>query len=605
MTACRRIAALIAFVVITPASARIANYVETASSPNDPDEIALGFPVPIPRDQSAAFAGFRSLDGLMIRSAELAAADKGPRLTTLGHSRDGRAIQMLCFGPDEPMQVLQNGGIHAREWASPEAVMGLAEALTLEREQPLISWVADQVPSCLIPVFNPDGFAQTQREATLTRICEASEQPGAGDDCDAAEAYPRDGRMRRKNLGDESAGTGSDGNIETADDSLLGVDLNRNFPPYWASSDRSSNNKQDVVYHGPSASSEPETTLLVALQESAEPDQLRLFVDTHSFSQLYFWNCTGRRLLDQTANDWIERFRLAARSAYASVPAGNPNTGAGCGEFGIGASDELFAYQANIPSYTLEIEPDYEAGASQYDGNSVSHDGFILPESIVPLMREDVVNMMVLAYSMTAGPAWIESVSIQASTESASYQGSWVSSATTRDLLAETQGEFQPGDTITLMIDFDRPMRARADDGSIGLWPGQTPTLNPQVRLKSGNSSWSLDTQDGLWVEKPNGYDTQRFVLESQIPDNWKPGRELRLFVDAEDNAGIAIDADPAQVPQWSNGHFSNIETGSDKSHLVAVGTSSSGGSGGSLGSSLLVILCLMSRRLRGRRTTA
>lgn len=584
------------------ASARIATYVESPTSPENPNQIALGFPVPIPRDQSAPFAGFRSLNGLRIRALELSQAENGPRLFTLGQSRNGQDISMLCFGPDQTMQVLQSAAIHAREWAAPEALMGLAEAFVLQRDQPLIAWVADTIPSCLIPVLNPDGFAQTQNEAAQTRICEAPEQPGDGANCPASDAYPRDGRMRRKNLGDVSVGTGSDGDITTPEDSLLGVDLNRNFPPYWATSNSSSNSKVDIIYHGPESASEPETTILVDLQNTLPTNQLRLFVDTHSYGHLYFWNCTGRRDLDQTTNDWIERFRNAARLAYASSPTGNPNTGAGCGEFGIGAADELFAYQANTPAYTLELEPNAQSGAGQYGGLGVNHDGFILPESIVPLMRDDVVRMMVLAYSLTAGPAWARSVNLHSADQPNTplYQAAWLTGPTTRQLQTATRNTFQPGDPVTIEIDFDRPMRALDDADNVTLWPGQSLRFSPRLRLQSGDSTWQIDTDTGYWTQPPQGYQTQRFVVTTEIPPSWDPDGELRLLIDATDNAGVANDADPATVPQWANGHFSKIETGDDTHHVLALAAEApadSGGSGGSLGSGLLLGLGLLKRR--------
>lgn len=584
-----------------PAHARIANYVESASIPSDPDEIAIGYPVPEPRDQAAPFAGFRSLNGLYLRAAELAQQSTGPRLSIATTSAGGRDIPLLCFGPtDRAAQVLQTGGIHAREWAAPEAVMGLAEAFTLERDQPLVGWVAANIPACLAPVINPDGFAQTQREALQTRVCEAPEAGNPAADCNAASSYPRDGRMRRKNLRD------SDGDINTAVDALEGVDLNRNNAPYWATSSNSSNDPQRILYHGPAAASEAETRWLDDFAAALQPDQIRLYVDTHSFGRLYYWNCTGNRALDTTANTWIERFRRAARTAYDNVPTGNPQSGSGCGQFGIGATDELFAFNATAPSYTLELEPGFSNGAAEYGGTGVSHDGFILPESIVPTMRNEVVQMMTLAYAMTAGPAWVQGVTVS-SNRSTVYSGNWVDGNPQRSLVTQRRSGLNPGSSATIAIDFDRPMRW-LEDGSVTTYPGQQQDLNPALQLRSADQSWTLDTSSGSWSTAPDGLPTQRFELAITVPADWNPQQDLQLLINAADNATFPIDANPASGPSWSNGSFSGTDDGADGCHWIisssadrsSCTTGNRKGSGG--GSSVLVLLGLAGlRRKWGR----
>lgn len=592
-------ACALACFICMPAQARIATYVESDSQPPDADEIAIGYPVPEPRDQSAPFAGFRSLNGLYLRAAELAQEATGPRLSVATTSPGGRAINLLCFGPtNSPVQVLQTGGIHAREWAAPEAVMGLAEAFTYEREQPLIGWVAENIPLCLIPVLNPDGFAQTQREALQTRVCEAPEQSGTAADCNAASAYPRDGRMRRKNLRD------TDGELATAADAFNGVDLNRNNKPYWATSTGSggsTNDPQGIIYHGPAAASEAETRWLDEFVANTQPDQMRLFVDTHSFSRLFYWNCTGDRTLDTTTNTWIERFRRAARTAYDNAPTGNPQSGSGCGQYGIGATDELFAFNATAPSYTLELEPGFNTGASQYGGTGVSHDGFILPEAIVPAMRRDVIQMMVLAYSMTGGPAWVQHVQVNAESAPA-YDGAWVESATTRTLNTTRSSTLSPGTNVSIVVDFDRPMRW-LDGDQITTYPGQSQPMNPVLRLRSGGQSWLVDTSAGSWSTPASGFATQRFVVATQVPPDWDASQGLQLEITAGDNATFPLDGNPTTVPSWTEGHFTNVETSADGCHWIVTTDDDSAecavkknrGSGG--GSSLLVLLALAALR--------
>jgi hypothetical protein len=55
-----------------------------------------------------------------------------------------------------------------------------------------------------------------------------------------------------------------DEDLFTKPDHLMGVDLNRNNAPYWATSTRSSPEPSSIVHHGASPHSEPETQALAA-----------------------------------------------------------------------------------------------------------------------------------------------------------------------------------------------------------------------------------------------------------------------------------------------------------------------------------------------------
>lgn len=579
------------------ADARIARYVEAADS--DPDTIAIGYAVPQARAQSQPFAGFRSLSGINLRMDELALQPDGPRLQTVAQSTDGQDIRELCFGPpDQPPQVLITGGIHAREWASPEAVLGLAESLTLQRgAQPLIDWLARTRPLCLVPVLNPDGFTQTQNEFDRTRICEAPETPDAQPDCVADTAYPRDGRMRRKNL------RASDGDLTTAADALQGVDLNRNLPPFWATraGASSSNEAPSILYHGPAAGSEPEVAWLIERVANAARDQFRLYVDVHSFSRLYFWNCTGSRRLDLTADDWVNRMRLAARQAYANVPTGNPSTGAGCGTFGIGATDELFAFEAGAPAYTLELEPGRERSASEYGGLGVSHDGFLLPEAIVPAMRQDATQMLLLGATLSAGPPWVPALEVR-SNDGPIYIADWSTGTAQRTLDARQLRAPQPGEAVALHVTFDRPMRWLVD-GNVAPFPGRSAQPALELAFVSGAQRWPVDVTDGQWETAPEGFGLDQFRVSAVIPADWNPQDILQLELSGRDAADVALDADPATPAVWRAGGFDGIEGGTDRRHILAgVAPTSSGGSGSSLGLLLLIgaAVGIMRRRVSG-----
>ncbi len=88
--------------------------------------------------------------------------------------------------------MLSNGGIHAREWQSPEVATGIIELLALaEDDHHLISYLRDNANIVVIPVLNVDGFLQTQRFPSRNWM---------GTDPSDPECSPRDGRMRRKNM---------------------------------------------------------------------------------------------------------------------------------------------------------------------------------------------------------------------------------------------------------------------------------------------------------------------------------------------------------------------------------------------------------------------
>jgi hypothetical protein len=494
------------------------------------------------------------------------------------------------------------GGIHAREWASPEAVLGLAEWLSLERSQPLVSWVAQTVPLCLISVMNPDGLAHTQQIAAQTRICEAPEQPGVSANCPANTAIPRDGRMRRKNLRD------SDNDLSTTNNSFLGVDLNRNVGRYWATSSslgRSSNAPDRLIYHGEQRGSEPETALLEDWVSQTQPDQLRLYVDVHSFGRLYFWNCFGIPSLDATANDWVERFRLAARTPYRNLPTGNPNSGDGCGDFGIGATDELFGFELMVPAYTLELEP--AQSAAEYGGRGVTRDGFILPESIVPAMRQDARQMLLLAASLSQGRPWLRRVTARSDDNQIVYQAQWQEGAGQRRLDLQSRQQIQAGQALSIDLQFDRPMRWINSDGAVDHYPGLDQSLAPRLQWRSSTKQWDMATQNGQWLTGTAEQELSVFRLSTFIPTDWQEDDGLQLQVHALDNARQPLDANPASAARWQAGAFDAQDDGSDRQHCFASVSSDSclndaragggGSGGGSIWLGLLLLLSCWRRR--------
>ncbi len=148
------------------------------------------------------------------------------RIETIGHSVEGRPLEVLVLtntdGRSRRRAWIQ-GGIHAREWLSPHAVLRLAHDL-LETDEGLL----ERVEVHMIPLLNPDGFTLSKSKTQ--------------------KALWRKNRARGPRAG------GLQG--------VMGVDLNRNFDCEWAR--LGSENPGRETYRGPGPASEPEVRAVQA-----------------------------------------------------------------------------------------------------------------------------------------------------------------------------------------------------------------------------------------------------------------------------------------------------------------------------------------------------
>jgi len=209
----------------------------TISNPDDPlcrdtqlvytenddsgDNIALGYPPPIPVDTLTAVDGFRTYSSLFAQHQDLMLTRDTVGGSVVGQTQLDRDIWAYSIGDVDNLTndgrpegaVIINGGIHAREWQSPEVLTEIFEQLVERSDDAHIGqYLRDNLNVVLLPVINIDGFIQTQTFPTRAT---------------ADERQPRDGRMRRKNLRNPSGGV-VDNQLDTTDDSFFGVDLNRN-----------------------------------------------------------------------------------------------------------------------------------------------------------------------------------------------------------------------------------------------------------------------------------------------------------------------------------------------------------------------------------------
>lgn len=548
--------------------ARVVEWVDDAPA-GDTTRIALGYPVPIPVDTPLPFDGFRSYSGLHARLQDLAATTPWVHAIVIGQTRAGRTIWAYQLGdanlatvngvPEQAM--LTNGGTHSREWQSPEVATGIIELLALAADdQHLISYLRDNANIMVIPVLNIDGFLQTQRFPSRNWL---------GTDPDDPRGAPRDGRMRRKNM------LGADESLPTQQDHLLGVDLNRNNPPFWNTNpSRSSDNPDSLVHHGASPHSEPETQALVAAAELGPADRLSMYTDMHSFTQVHFWANNGNNRLANLTHKLLTTFsnhhasfdagKFYGFSSPDNVPLNN----------GIGATDELFTYTYQVPSWTLEIEP--LNGGSDYGGLSRNgHDGFILPESEIKRVRTELAQTFAVAYYQQAGPPSITAVRFtDQNTGAVVFEAEWdASGETSRELYTFQAQPLQLERDYNLWLAFDKPMRWR-ENGAVSVLPGQpVDTLSVAGKTTVNGAELTAILGPEQWLQIPG-----------DAPDGYRRYRDDALSIDfrypADDNnntlingtamttlefstfdmTGSRTDADPATVAHWEDGGWSGFE---------------------------------------------
>ncbi|NNK37470.1 MAG: hypothetical protein HKP03_03250 [Xanthomonadales bacterium] len=576
------VAASVLLLALSPAlmaqPARISEWVENAPA-SDNTKIALGYPVPIPVDTPLPFAGFRTYAGLHARHQDLAATTDRVHAMEIGRTRNDRPIWLYQLGdanretvrglPEQAM--LTNGGIHAREWQSPEVATGIIELLALGPDDDyLLDYLRDNANILVLPVLNVDGFLQTQRFPSRNWM---------GTDPQDPEGSPRDGRMRRKNM------LGPDEDLLTQGDHLLGVDLNRNNPPYWAANpSRSSPDPQSIVHHGASAHSEPETQALDAAAQMGPADQLSMYTDMHSFSQVHFWSRNHQERLARLTEDLLRTFsghhrafeagKNYAYSNWQSIP---PNQG-------IGLTDEYFTHVYRVPSWTLEIEPSNGAAyhaplpgqGADYGGlGRNGHDGFILPDSEVERVRTELAQTFAIAYYQQSGPPSITTLRIfDEVTEAMVFEAEWDTvDAQTRELHRFQAQPLQLGRSYRAWVAWNKPMRWRTG-GAVSTLPGQeffTLTFNRSVMI--GDRILNAVLGDPDWLEQPGGApegfqryrdDAASFEL---IPLDNETNVELlqgtaeaTIELDTYDMTGLRGDADPSTAAHWDNGAWASYE---------------------------------------------
>lgn len=563
----------------TPSFAQVLTEWVESKAPQETTKIALGYPVPVPVDTPLPFDGFRTYAGLHARHEDLAATTPWVHQVQVGTTRQGRTIWAYRLGDEDTQTIdglpepatLTNGGIHAREWQTPETVTGILELIALhESDHHFYDYLRDNVNMIVIPSLNIDGFLQTQRYPSLNYLQSDPDFPGSS---------PRDGRMRRKNM------LNTDEDLYTVFDHLYGVDLNRNNAPFWATnSGRSSSSPVSLVHHGASAASEPEIQTLDQAARLGPIERLRIYTDVHSFSMVHFWVRNNNSRLAQQTSQVLSTFTEHHLTLPGDKRYYYANSIFGPSNQGIGSTDEYFTHTYQVPSWTLEIEPSggqaYHsplpgAGADYGGAGENGHDGFILPESEIRRVRENLAQSFAAVYYQQAGPPATRIVRIfDVETGALIVDAEWdVEDNETRSLYFKQLQPLQMGRSYDVWTAFNKPMRWR-ENGQVVPFPGKPESyLSYEFNTRIGESELTHNEESTTWLNEPVAapdgymdYQDDAYKMRINFPGDGVNSSLINGTVDAHlnfrtrDMTAMRTDANPATVVDWQDGHWVNYE---------------------------------------------
>lgn len=221
---------------------------------------------------------------------------------------------------------LFNGMHHARELMTTEVLVHMATTLlTTQNTDPKVGEWLEKTRIVVVPQLNPDGNARVH----------------AGT------------RMWRKNTWKEK-------------DSVVGVDLNRNYPAFWNHCNGSSGMKFSDTYRGPRPGSEPESQALMRLVSELKPV---VDISYHSYSELIIYPFGCRKEKNPSADLFAQIGQFMNQQL--------PNDQGKVGQYKVGAAPDVI-YEADgtdldwqwrthgVLGYTIEInssglgfQPDY------------------------------------------------------------------------------------------------------------------------------------------------------------------------------------------------------------------------------------------------------
>ncbi|TKR59989.1 hypothetical protein L596_029589 [Steinernema carpocapsae] len=290
-------------------------------------------------------------------------------VSTIGTTHESRKISLIKIGTrnrSNKPAIWVDGGIHAREWVSPAAVLYMISQLLEEysSNQEIRNFV-DNLDFYFVPLLNPDGY-EFSRSSTDPEI-----------------------RLWRKNRSPAVCHHfNSDLFSKPRKRCCRGVDLNRNYDWLFGEKD-SSTNPCSEIYAGRSAFSEPETA---AVRDFLTPRafRFRAFLTFHSYSQIIMYP------FGHAARTYPEDFQdlrntgLRAAEALKEVYGTNYIVGTGADTLypASGGAEDWAKGKLGIKySYLFELRPEDNVW-----------DGFLLAENqILPTARETWEAVKVIA----------------------------------------------------------------------------------------------------------------------------------------------------------------------------------------------------------------
>ena len=270
--------------------------------------------------------------------------------------------------------------IHAREYATAELVTRFAEYLVNNYGTDAdATWILDHHEVHLMLQTNPDGRKQAET-----------------------------GLFWRKNTNQNYCGPTS---------TQRGADINRNFFFQWNCCGGSSANECAETYHGPYATSEPETQAVQNYEDSIFPDQrgpnltdpapddaTGIFIDVHSYGRLVLWPWG---FTSNTAPNATQLQTLGRKFAYWNGY--SPEQAIGLYPTD-GASDDHAYGKLGVASYTFEVGTAFFQSCSYFDNTLVPANipALVYAAKVVrtPYMTPsgpDVTNLSVSSDSVPAG----------------------------------------------------------------------------------------------------------------------------------------------------------------------------------------------------------
>ena len=528
----------------------IRNYTESSAGPTS---LPLGYPVPQPVASLEAVDGFRDYASLQAKLQAVALASADVSAHEVGTTQQyGRTVWAYRVSDEDAVDVegapeaafFINNGTHAREWGTQEIGTWLVERMAAgANDGGVVRYLLDNTRLVTIPVHNIDGFLQTQRFPTQVIV---------GQDPTSPSIWPRDGRMRRKNM------RGTDEVLTTFGDHLNGIDLNRNHPAYFGGPG-SSGNPAELTYRGTGPQSEAETLALQQAVLLAGPDRLRLGVDVHSFSQVFFSSNTGISRLNGIQSQLLGRLsshhKIVSRPSN-NTPGSNYNNVPDPPNGGMGVAAQYFSQEFLVPAWTLEIEP--ANSAAQYGGLATSHSGFILPDSEVRRVREAWAESHIVAFYSMAGAPYLKRVRfVDSASGAVVVDQAWQRNGAARERVVAASAGLQPGRSYRLELVFSKPMRVDGSEGPSG-FVGLGITRLPTLSWFASDVITAIDASAGQWQANGDRYAYDTFVLDGVVPSG---SGTQSLLVDVTDASGHKLDADPRTPVDWANGAWTGWES--------------------------------------------